>query len=58
MVRAFSELAGQRGGGAHSPRVGHRLAQLGGGLGRSFAACAGGGSSVAGSAGPWGLLRL
>src|SRR2546421_11154951 len=31
MVSVLSELAGQRGGGAHSPRVGHRLAQLGGG---------------------------
>src|SRR5436190_5547087 len=31
MVAALSELAGQRGGGAYSPRAGHRLAQLGGG---------------------------
>src|SRR2546430_6035135 len=31
MVAALSEFAGRRGGGAHSPCAGHRLAQLGGG---------------------------
>src|SRR5205085_247654 len=53
MVAAFSELAGQRGGGPHSPRVGHQPAQLLEGTPeRSFAARAGGCSSVVGSAGP------